>query len=225
MDITIIIAKLKEEMKNLFAVKEDVPTKTSDLINDNDFATTASIPTKTSDLINDNNFISQNDVKNDLISTDTNKPLSANQGRILNDNKVNKETGKGLSTNDFTNEHKRKIDLLTVAEGDLWLSTDGNPHGGYIVFKIGSLSAVEKFSIDSGGRGALDPGLTLTIGDENGLFPNEIKNIIDTDYSNILFSNNNLSLSNTGVLKNNGTSRIATWHISYGENDTSYDEL
>ena len=56
MDITIIITKLKEEMKKFFAAKEDVPTKTSDLINDNDFATTTSIPTKTSDLINDNDF-------------------------------------------------------------------------------------------------------------------------------------------------------------------------
>lgn len=57
MDITIIIAKLKEEMKKLFATKEDVPTKTSDLINDNDFVTTASIPTKTSDLVNDVGFL------------------------------------------------------------------------------------------------------------------------------------------------------------------------
>ena len=56
MDITIIITKLTEEMKKIFAAKEDVPTKTSDLINDNDFATTANIPTKTSDLINDNDF-------------------------------------------------------------------------------------------------------------------------------------------------------------------------
>ena len=64
MDITIIITKLKEEMKKLFAVKE-------------------SIPTKTSDLINDNNFISQNNVKDNLVSTDTNLPLSANQGKLL----------------------------------------------------------------------------------------------------------------------------------------------
>ena len=46
MDITIIIAKLKEEMKKLFATKEDVPTKTSDLINDNDFITNSDISEK-----------------------------------------------------------------------------------------------------------------------------------------------------------------------------------
>ena len=69
MDITIIIAKLKEEMKELFTLKRDTPTKVSDLINDL-------------------NFIMQSEVRNDVASTDTNLPLSANQGRLLN-NKVN----------------------------------------------------------------------------------------------------------------------------------------
>lgn len=69
MDITIIIAKLKEEMKELFTLKTDTPTKVSDLINDL-------------------NFIMQSEVRNNLTSTDTNLPLSANQGRLLN-NKVN----------------------------------------------------------------------------------------------------------------------------------------
>lgn len=31
---------------------------------------------------------------------------------LLNESKVNKETGKGLSTNDFTNEYKNKLDYL-----------------------------------------------------------------------------------------------------------------
>ena len=68
MDITIIIAKLKEEMKELFTLKTDTPTKVSDLINDL-------------------NFIMRSEVRNDVASTDTNLPLSANQGRLLN-NKV-----------------------------------------------------------------------------------------------------------------------------------------
>lgn len=85
MDITIIIKNLKEVMDKIFAKKSDVPTKTSDLVNDSNFltshqdisgkanasdlstvATTGSyndlankptIPTKTSDLTNDNNYI------------------------------------------------------------------------------------------------------------------------------------------------------------------------
>lgn len=51
MDITIIITKLKEEMKKLFATKEDVPTKTSDLINDVGFE---NISNKTSSLSSSN---------------------------------------------------------------------------------------------------------------------------------------------------------------------------
>ena len=39
MDITIIIERIKETMKEYFPLKEDIPTKTSDLVNDNDFIT------------------------------------------------------------------------------------------------------------------------------------------------------------------------------------------
>lgn len=99
-----------------------IPTKTSDLTNDGDgtsnFATqdyvaqnsgkidtisvngTAqtitnknvdlTVPTKTSDLTNDSNFISSTDL----------------------DDKVDKETGKGLSTNDYSTADKGKVDKL-----------------------------------------------------------------------------------------------------------------
>ena len=40
-----------------------------------------------------------------------NKVITAAIG-LLDDSKVNKETGKGLSTNDFTNEYKNKLDYL-----------------------------------------------------------------------------------------------------------------
>lgn len=47
MDITVIIAKIKNIMEEWFVLKENVPTKTSDLINDNDFITMQNIqPTK-----------------------------------------------------------------------------------------------------------------------------------------------------------------------------------
>jgi hypothetical protein len=41
--------------------------------------------------------------------------LSANQGRILNENKVDKVSGKGLSTNDFTTTYKNNVDANTTA--------------------------------------------------------------------------------------------------------------
>lgn len=60
----------------------------------------------------ENVFIKKTDVKNNLTSTDTDKPLSANQGKALNDNKVDKISGKGLSKNDFTDTYKTKLDNL-----------------------------------------------------------------------------------------------------------------
>lgn len=80
----------------------EVPTKTSDLTNDSGFQTAAQvtaavtaatesldIPTKTSDLTNDSNFVKSTDAA--FI------------------NKVDKETGKGLSTNDYTTADKNKV--------------------------------------------------------------------------------------------------------------------
>lgn len=65
----------------------------------------------------ENVFVKKTDIKNNLTSTDTNKPLSANQGKILDTNKVDKISGKSLSTNDFTNTYKTKLDNLdTILE-------------------------------------------------------------------------------------------------------------
>ena len=73
----------------------DVPTKTSDLTNDSGFITSAAIPavpTKTSQLQNDSNFVKTTDA--------------------VFTNKVDKEAGKGLSTEDFTSAFKTKLDGL-----------------------------------------------------------------------------------------------------------------
>ena len=65
----------------------------------------------------ENVFVKKTDIQNNLTSTDTNKPLSANQGKILDTNKVDKISGKSLSTNDFTNTYKTKLDNLdTILE-------------------------------------------------------------------------------------------------------------
>lgn len=52
------------------------------------------------------------EIVDNLTSTDINKALSANMGRELFETKVDKEEGKGLSTNDFTNEEKEKLARL-----------------------------------------------------------------------------------------------------------------
>ncbi|MFG6378371.1 MAG: tail fiber protein [Lachnospiraceae bacterium] len=63
--------------------------------------------------------INVSDIIDNLTSSVTNKPLSAKQGKVLNDlitaltttvgNKVDKVSGKGLSSNDYTTEEKNKL--------------------------------------------------------------------------------------------------------------------
>lgn len=48
-------------------------------------------------------------IVDNLTNTATDVALSANQGKVLNDKKVDKVSGKQLSTNDFTNEHLQKL--------------------------------------------------------------------------------------------------------------------
>lgn len=86
------------EIQNDYAKKTeipDVPTKTSDLTNDSGFITSAAIPavpTKTSQLQNDSDYITSTAIAN----------------------KVDKEAGKGLSTEDYTTAEKNKLSGLSA---------------------------------------------------------------------------------------------------------------
>lgn len=75
-----------------YAKTADLPTKTSDLTNDSGFITSAAIPTKTSDLTNDSGFTTAAAVAGAYVA---------------------KETGKGLSTEDFTSAEKIKLANLS----------------------------------------------------------------------------------------------------------------
>lgn len=69
------------------------------------------------------NKVNVSDIIDDLNSTATDKPLSANQGKIIKSlivnlisivgNKVDKELGKGLSEQDFTTAEKNKLDNIS----------------------------------------------------------------------------------------------------------------
>ena len=63
----------------------------------------------------DDNFIKQTSIADNLSTNSSDKVLSAKQGKALNDTKVDKVAGKGLSTNDYTTAEKNK--LATIAEG------------------------------------------------------------------------------------------------------------
>ena len=58
------------------------------------------------------------EIVDSLTSNDKTKALSAKQGKILNDTKVDKVSGKGLSTNDFTTEEKNKLANLQNSDVD-----------------------------------------------------------------------------------------------------------
>lgn len=76
--------------------------------------------TKTSQLKNDSNFVTRwdlpdgVDVVDNLESTLSYAALSANQGRVLNESKVDKVDGKGLSTNDFNDEYLEKLNNFSI---------------------------------------------------------------------------------------------------------------
>lgn len=86
------------------ADKTEVLTKT----NTTAFTPTADYQPATKKYVDDN----KTQIADNLTTEDSGKALSAKQGKILNNNKVDKVSGKGLSANDFTSAYKTKLDNL-----------------------------------------------------------------------------------------------------------------
>ena len=63
--------------------------------------------------------INISDIANDLITETEGKVLDARQGKELDDKKVDKVTGKGLSANDYTTEEKAEVAKIATIESDL----------------------------------------------------------------------------------------------------------
>lgn len=103
--------------------------------------------------------VSVSDIVDNLSSTATNKPLSANQGHEIGvrlnaaetniDKKVDKISGKGLSTNDYTTAEKNKLTgIASGAEVNVqpdWNVTDTNSDA-YVKNKPTSLPASDVYS-------------------------------------------------------------------------------
>ena len=89
-------------------------------------------------------------VTNTLTSTSTTSALSANQGRILSETKVDKESGKGLSSNDFTDEYKAMtentrwelVESVTLTEGVASIQTgiNGNYKELYLTMHVPTMN-------------------------------------------------------------------------------------
>ena len=86
------------------ADKTEVLTKT----NTTAFTPTGDYQPATKKYVDDN----KTQIADNLTTEDSGKVLSAKQGKILNNNKVDKVSGKGLSANDFTSAYKTKLDNL-----------------------------------------------------------------------------------------------------------------
>lgn len=85
----------------------------------NDLSNKPTIPTKTSDLTNDSNFVSSSDLSNSYYS-------KAQTDNLL-DTKVDKVTGKGLSTEDYTTAEKTKLSgIETEANKTIVVQTTGS---------------------------------------------------------------------------------------------------
>lgn len=89
----------------------------------------------------DDNFIKQTNIVDNLSTNSSDKVLSAKQGKALNDAKVDKVTGKGLSANDYTTVEKNK--LATIENG-----ANKYVHPTYTV----QSSGLYKITVDSTGH-------------------------------------------------------------------------
>lgn len=97
----------------------NVPTKVSELENDSNFITRDDIPvipSKVSELENDRNYITAEElpatVLDDFPTLDSENAVKSDGVFRRLESKVNVEAGKGLSTNDFSDEYKNKLDSL-----------------------------------------------------------------------------------------------------------------
>lgn len=98
----------------------NVPTKVSELENDSNFITSNDlpvVPTKTSELVNDSNYVTSDElptvpILDDFPTLDSENAVKSDGVYRRLESKVNVETGKGLSTNDFSDEYKNKLDSL-----------------------------------------------------------------------------------------------------------------
>lgn len=104
---------------------------------------TGALPKKVSELENDSKFITLSDVPEGAAASNTvpkaNGTASAGKEAAFargdhvhphDDTKVDKVNGKGLSTNDFTNDDKNKLDGIAAGANNYTLPTAGSALGG-----------------------------------------------------------------------------------------------
>lgn len=99
--------------------------------------------------------VNNSDIVDNLTTDDATKTLSAKQGKALQDNKVDKEAGKGLSSNDFTDFYKDAINLA--------LHLDSEEDADDVVNRLSEvLKVFENYKEEVNIMSAIENGSTIT---------------------------------------------------------------
>lgn len=117
-----------------YITSADLPTKVSDLDNDSGFITLAdlpTVPTKISELTNDLGFITISDIPS--IPTKVSDLTNDSGFLVASDieGKVDKVNGKGLSTNDYTDEDRDKVLINADVQFNHWEDSQLPSDSGY----------------------------------------------------------------------------------------------
>ena len=100
----------KQEIDELKNVDLDIPTKVSEIENDEGYGKASDLASHMGDYGNPHRVTKADVGLSNVDNTaDTDKPVSTEMQKAL-DGKVEKESGKGLSSNDFTAAYKAKLD-------------------------------------------------------------------------------------------------------------------
>lgn len=133
------IMELKELAENLddIAMKNEIPTKTSELTNDSNYATTSQIPTKISDLQNDSDFTTVNFVSHYVAA---NNPKVKNI-TLLTSGWVQNQTTElyeyTITDSDVTANHF--IDLTGTIENQILDGCEVQSYAGYYIIRTTKL--------------------------------------------------------------------------------------
>lgn len=142
-----------------------IPTKTSDITNDSGFATETYVDTKVAGIVN--SAPETLDTLNELAEALGNDPNFATTMATELGNKVDKETGKGLSSNDYTSGEKSKLAGIAASANNYTLpkagtSLGGVQSGGDVTIANGLISYKSTVPVAKGGTGATSASAACT---------------------------------------------------------------
>ena len=169
--------------------------------------------------------ISQGNVAGLLSSLSAEASARESADANLEASKVDKVTGKGLSTNDFTTEHRNNLEGIVyqkVALAGIFPATS-EITGSYEVLRFGASTLYESFSLKSTTQVLMADydyvvGVTdYQTGETSTTAPSGLVDLVTNHYSSISFSKDNLELKiidNKLYMRANNVG-VYNWQITY----------